>query len=62
MKKSFNPETLIIPGFILIIVAFISLLALAPLKPEKIESNKFVGIDAVGIKHGSGPSTTIKYH
>jgi len=62
MKKSFNSETLIIPGFLLIILGFITLLALYPSKTENVNDKNFVGIDAVGAKHGAGVKSTIKYH
>lgn len=61
MKKSFNTDNLIIPAFILIIVVFFTLLALYPAKTE-VKSKNFVGIDAVGVKHGAGAKSTIKYH
>ncbi|MGH1520571.1 hypothetical protein [Chryseobacterium sp. JK1] len=51
MKKSFNLESLIIPGFVLIILAFLTIAAFPSGNTQNRDNKKFVGVDAAGFKH-----------
>ncbi|MBP1165084.1 hypothetical protein JOE44_001968 [Chryseobacterium sp. PvR013] len=54
--------TIIIIAYTLLLIGGLATAAILNPAKTEIKSKNFVGIDAVGVKHGAGEKSTIKYH
>ncbi|MEF9476755.1 hypothetical protein OWR28_02430 [Chryseobacterium sp. 1B4] len=54
--------TLIIIAYTLLLIGGLTTAAILNPAKTEVKSKTFLGIDAVGVKHGSGEKSTIKYH
>ncbi|GEJ46047.1 hypothetical protein CRS_26550 [Chryseobacterium sp. ON_d1] len=61
-KTNNMKTTLIIIAYTLLLIGGLATAAILNPAKTEVKSKNFVGIDAVGVKHGAGAKSTIKYH
>jgi len=61
-KTNNMKTTLIIIAYTLLLIGGLATAAILNPAKTEVKAKNFVGIDPVGIKHGAGAKSTIKYH